>query len=68
MCIRDRGGDGLADAADFSLANGAVHNLVIGAIFGTGGGNLFFTDRSTAVSYTHLDVYKRQALHPKAQR
>ena len=37
-------GDGLADAADFLLANGAVHNLVIGAIFCTGGGNLLLTD------------------------
>ena len=40
-------GDGLADAADFLLANGAVHNLVIGAIFCTGGGNLLLTDRCT---------------------
>ena len=74
MCIRDRlRVDGLADIVQGRLKDGLLAvQILIAVIFGEGDGDieglagvvaddLIFKVVDVAVSYTHLDVYKRQA-------
>ena len=66
MCIRDSIG-ALSSTAFPGTTNGAVTlTNVVGAIFGPVGSVLlaavFIIACFNTVSYTHLDVYKRQAL------
>ena len=56
MCIRDRMGNALIHKADNSAFN--YYKKFVANYRG----NLFVKDAS--VSYTHLDVYKRQQLVP----
>ena len=55
MCIRDRGGTGGAPAGLCGPFGGGV--LLLDLLFLLPAGQ-----RVAAVSYTHLDVYKRQVL------
>ena len=59
MCIRDRQGVNGSDEAVISIYR---QGELKGSFVDNGNGELNFSseDGSVAVSYTHLDVYKRQ--------
>ena len=60
MCIRDRSsGETLCFASDFTVSDAATSTATYWSVQDPDGTKL--TDQTiTAVSYTHLDVYKRQ--------
>ena len=65
MCIRDRWeivGIDIAEIVEHGLAM-CVHPLTVVVQFPADTGKIEFQHQIGAVSYTHLDVYKRQVHH-----
>ena len=52
------------NTSNFAILNGTINNLASGIIDVKGNGNALYVSTGTLpVSYTHLDVYKRQFLY-----